>query len=196
LEVAYESWHASLEQIWTLEQDGPLDERTFARARWLEYQLTENLRQQERLRPQLDQARIREAVHAAQQQHDARLEEARTLAEQALQAVATLHDRLEDLSELFTEQTDAFFPFRDLRGMQAFDVQSGFDQVRQLFEACFPSDFRARDAYLLLMQSPLTIGRLRAALESCPRLQKFSERAIDSYLKQQTEGNPNDQEHA
>ena len=50
LESAYQSWHASLEQIWVLEHDGPLDERTFSRARWLEYQMTSNLQQQERLR--------------------------------------------------------------------------------------------------------------------------------------------------
>jgi hypothetical protein len=193
LEASYASWHDSLEQIWALERDGPLDEPTFTRARWLEYRMVKNLEQQEKVRAQLETAQLREAVHAAREQHDVHLEEARALAEATLQAVATLHDRLEDLGELFSEMVDAFFKFRTDRGMQAFDVESGFDQVRQLFEAFFPADFRAKDAYVLLMQVPPTIGRLRAALESCPRLKPFSERAIASYLAQQSreEGSTN-----
>jgi hypothetical protein len=66
LESAYAAWHASLEQLWAIEQDGPLSEQQFGLARWLEYQLTENLKQQERLRPLLEQARLTEAVRAAQ----------------------------------------------------------------------------------------------------------------------------------
>jgi hypothetical protein len=188
LESSYDAWHLALERLWQIELDGPLSEANFSRKQWLEYQMVQNLQTQKQLRATLATAQIREAVHAAREQHDTRLEEARALAEDTLQAVATLHDRLEDLGELFSEQVDAFFPFRDPRGMQAFDVQSGFDQVRQLFEAFFPSDFRARDAYLLLMQVPPTIGRLRAALEACPRLKPFSARAIETYLHQQTEG--------
>jgi hypothetical protein len=189
---SYDAWHLALERLWEIEHDGPLSEASYSRKQWLEYQMVQNLQTQERLRPLLDQARIREAVHAAQAQHDVHLEEARALAEDMLQAVATLHDRLDDLSELFTEMVDGFFKFRDRRGHQAFDVESGYDQVRQLFEAFFPSDFRAKDAYVMLMQVPPTIGRLRAALESCPRLKPFSETAITSYLSQhQPEGSTN-----
>ena len=87
---AYESWHAALEQIWALEKDGPLDLHTFSRARWLEYQLTENLKQQERLRLALEQARLKEAVRAAQVAHDDPMPEASQKAEAFLQALATV----------------------------------------------------------------------------------------------------------
>lgn len=139
---------------------------------------------------------MREAVHAAQAQHDTPIPEARALAEQALQAAATLHDRLEDLSEVFARQVDGFFAFRsaDGRGMQAFDVVNGCTYAQELFQQFFGGDPRARDAFLLLMDSPITIGRLRQALAACPRLQPFSPRAIDTYLHAitpQTEGTAN-----
>jgi hypothetical protein len=194
LEHAYESWHLALERLWELEQDGPLSEAHFGRKQWLEYQMVQNLQTQERLRPQLERAQIREAVLVAQAQHDDPLVEAQRKAEAFLQAVAAVAHLGEDLADLFSTQADGFFQFRDRHGRQHFDVQSGFDQVRQLFEAFFAGDPRARDTFLLLMQSPLTIGRLRAALESCPRLKAFSPRAIESYLSQhQPEGTSNGQ---
>ena len=183
LEHAYEAWHASLEQLWAVELDGPLSEAQFSRKSWLEYQMVQNLRAQEQLRPQLDQARIREAVHAAQAQHDAPLAEVRALAEQALHAVAAVAHAFEDLSEGFARQVDAFFPFRDLRGHQAFDVADGPTYALQLFQQFYGGDPRARDAYLLIASASPTMGQLRAALEACPRLQPFSPRAIATYLE-------------
>ena len=47
----------------------------------VEYQMVQNLETQERLRAALATAQVREAVHLAQAQHDAGIEEARTLAE-------------------------------------------------------------------------------------------------------------------
>src|SRR4029453_11579183 len=82
---SYDAWHLALERLWEIEQDGPLSEANFARKQWLQYQMVQNLQTQERLRPQLEAAKVRDAVRAAQLQHDARLEEARALAEQALQ---------------------------------------------------------------------------------------------------------------
>ena len=81
-----------------------------------------------------------------------------------------------------------FFPFRDRRGQQAFDVMSGQEYAQQLFSAFFPNDPRAVEAFRLLVGTPLTIGMLRGALESCVRLQPFSQRAISTYLNQHTEG--------
>jgi hypothetical protein len=52
----------------------------------------------------------------------------------------------------------------------------------RLFQACFPSDFRAKEAFELLVESPLTEGHAQAALEACPRLRPFSERTIQRYL--------------
>jgi hypothetical protein len=199
LEQSYDAWHLALERLWQIEQDGPLSEANFSRKQWLEYQMVQNIQTKNTLLAQLERATVREAVAGAVQEHDVRLTEAHAQAEAMLQAIATLHDRIEDLTETFAAQVDRLFAFRDPKGMQAFDVQSGFDQVRQLFESFFPSDPRARDAYLLLMQSPITIGRLRAALAGCARLQPFSTTAIASYLNsmvtstsnQQTEGSAN-----
>jgi hypothetical protein len=194
LEHSYESWHLALERLWEIEQDGPLSEANYSRKQWLEYQMVQNLQTQERLRGALETATIREAVHAAQQQHDARLEEARALAEQALQAVATLHDLFEDLAEVFGAQVDAFFPFRDGRGHQAFDVADGPLYALQLFQQFFGGDPRARDAFDLIVRTHLTVGMLKQALAECPRLKPFSQTAIDTYLQQQqTEGSTNGQ---
>jgi hypothetical protein len=189
---SYDAWHLALERLWEIEQDGPLSEANFSRKSWLEYQMVQNLQTQERLRGALETATIREAVHAAQQQHDARLEDARALAEAALQAVATMHDLFEDLAEVFADQVDQFFQFRDLRGMQAFDVQSGRDYARRLFEEFFSGDPRSREAFALLADTRLTVGMMKQALDNCVRLQPFSPRAIDTYLQQQqTEGTAN-----
>ena len=144
LESSYDAWHLALERLWEVERDGPLSEANFARKSWLEYQMTSNIRTQEQLRPQLAQARMREALAAAQAQHDAGIEAARTLAEQALMAVATLHDLWEDLAEAFSAQVDLFYQFRDRHGMQAFDVESGRTYALQLFSAFFPNDPRAK----------------------------------------------------
>jgi hypothetical protein len=185
---SYESWHLALERLWEIEQDGPLSDANFSRKQWLEYQMVQNLQTQERLRPQLEQARLREAVLAAQQQHDAPIPEVQAKAEAFLQAVATVAQLGEDLADSFQQQTDAFEVFRDHHGRQHFDVQSGFDTCRQLFEAFYPNDYRARDAYLLLVGRPPTVGQLKGALAACTRLKPFSETAIATYLRQQTEG--------
>jgi hypothetical protein len=193
LDQEYQGLHASLEQVWVLEKEGTVDLPTWKRGRWLEDQLTKNLQAQEQLRAALDTAQVKEAVLAAQAQHDAGLEEARQLAEHALHAVATMHDLFEDLAEVFGAQVDSFFKFRDLRGMQAFDVQSGRDYARRLFEAFFNGDPRSRDAFGLIMDTHLTVGMLRQALDNCVRLQPFSTTAIATYLRQQqsTEGHSN-----
>jgi hypothetical protein len=189
LEAAYEGFHVALEKLWDLEREGVWDENISSRQTYLEKTLTKNLQQQERLRLQLDAALIREAVYAAQAQHDTRVAEVQAKAEAFLQAVAHVAQLGEDLADTFQQQIDAFEVFRDRHGRQAFDVQSGFDTARQLFEAFYPSDFRARDTFYLLVSRPPTIGQLRAALAACPRLQPFSERAIASYLNQhQPEG--------
>jgi hypothetical protein len=187
---SYDAWHLALERLWEIEQDGPLSEANFSRKQWLEYQMVQNLQTQERLRPQLDQALIREAVYAAQEQHDTRLDEARAKAEAFLQAVATVAHLGEDLADEFTAMVDAFFPFRDRRGHQAFDVRSGPEYASELFQAFFANDYRAKDAFELLMGTPLTIGRLRAALDGSPRLKPFSATAMAQYLAQQGEGTP------
>src|SRR4029453_1240092 len=75
---SYDAWHLALERLWEIEQDGPLSEANFARKQWLEYQMVQNLQTQERLRPQLEAAKIRDAVRVAQAAHDTRLEEARS----------------------------------------------------------------------------------------------------------------------
>jgi hypothetical protein len=156
--------------------------------------MVQNLQTHEQLRTALDKAQIREAVHAAQAQHDARLVEAAQLAEQALQAVATMHDAFEDLAEVFADQVDSFFKFRDLRGHQAFDVADSPLYALQLFQQFFGGDARARDAFDLIMRTHLTIGMMRQALDACPRLQPFSPRAIATYLHHhQTEGASNGQ---
>jgi hypothetical protein len=191
LEQAYDAWHLALERLWEIEQDGPLSEQNFSRKQWLEYQMVQNLQTQEQVRPQLGAAQIREAVVAAQDQHDARLEEARQLAERALQAVATVHDLFEDLAEVFADQVDGFFPFRSRDGHQQFDVADGPTYALQLFQQFFSGDPRARDAFDLIMRTHLTIGMMKQALEACPRLQPFSPRAIDTYLKQSREGATN-----
>jgi predicted component of type VI protein secretion system len=92
-------------------------------------------------------------VQTARDQHDARLAAAHEQAAAALQAVATLHDLLEDLAEVFAAQVDAFFPFRTARGMQAFDVRSGKDYAMELFQQFFAGDPRSRDAFLLLVDT-------------------------------------------
>jgi hypothetical protein len=66
LEASYDAWHLALERLWEIEQEGPLSEANFSRKQWLEYQMVQNLQAQERLRPQLEAARLKEAVVAAQ----------------------------------------------------------------------------------------------------------------------------------
>jgi deferrochelatase/peroxidase EfeB len=101
LEAAYEGWHVSLEGIWTLEESGPLDLASFSRKSWLEYQMVQNLQAQERLRPQLEQARTREAVRSAQAQHDALVPIVTARAEAVVDALATLTEALAALREGF-----------------------------------------------------------------------------------------------
>ena len=152
---SYDAWHLALERLWEIEADGPLSEANFSRKQWLEYQMVQNLQTQETLRSALDRAVVREAVHAAQQAHDDRLEEAREKAEAFLQAVATMHDRGEDLVDLFGAMTDGFFPFRDGRGHQAFDVSDGRSYALQLLAAFYGgSDYRAEDAFRLIVETP------------------------------------------
>jgi hypothetical protein len=185
---SYDAWHLALERLWEIEQEGPLSEANFARKQWLEYQMVQNLQAQARVQPLLDAARLTAQVEEARLAHDARLEEARVLAEQALQAVATVHDLFEDLGELFADQVDGFFAPRDRHGHQAFDVVDGPLYALQLFQQFFGADPRARDAFDLIVRSPLTIGMMKQALANCPRLQPFSQTAIATYLTQQTEG--------
>ena len=187
LEHAYEAWHLALERLWRLSRTAPCPKPILPGSPGSSIRWCRTFRRKSACR-QLERAQVREAVHLAQAQHDAALDAARTMAEQALQAVATLHDLWEDLAEVFAAQVDLFFPFRDRRGMQAFDVMDGKSYARELFCAFFPNDPRARDAFLVLVDTPLTIGMLRHALEACPRLQPFSERAIQTYLTTMTEG--------
>jgi hypothetical protein len=61
-----------------------------------------------------------------------------------------------------------------------------------VFQNFFANDPRAKATFELLMDTKLTVGMLRQALAECPRLKPFSERAIDTYLQQQTvEGSTN-----
>jgi hypothetical protein len=182
LESAYESWHASLEQIWTLEQDGPLDLPTFSRARWLEYQLTENLKQQETLRPQLELARTREAVYAAQAQHDAMVPEVISQAEEIIATLAALGAAVQTFVASVEAQTAQLFPFRDVRGHQAFDLHSGREEAVHLLQRAYPIDYRASDLINLLLDAPITMGQGFDALEGSPRFQEFSQRAVERYL--------------
>jgi hypothetical protein len=192
LKSAYEGYHLALEKLWDLEAEGVWDENISNRQTFLEKTLVKNLQEQERVRGELERARIREAVFAAQQQHDAGIPEARALAEQFLQAVATVAHLCEDLSEVFSTQVDGWFAFRDTRGHQAFDVADGPTYAAQLFAQFFGGDPRARDAFALVMHTRLTVGMMKQALAACPRLQPFSPRAIESYLQQQSrEGTAN-----
>jgi hypothetical protein len=79
---------------------------------------------------------------------------------------------------------DGFFSFRSRDGQQYFDVRSGKEYASELFQHFFVHDYRAKAAFELIMDTPLTIGRLRAALEGSPRLRPFSENAIRAYLAQ------------
>jgi hypothetical protein len=182
LESTYEGWHLALEQLWQQEQDGPLDLAAFSRKAWLEYQLTANFQAQERLRPQLEQARTREAVRAAQAQHDALVPLVTAQAEAVVASLATLTEALAALREGFGQQVDGLFPFRDARGHQAFDVADGDTYVTQFLQLLFPADFRARELVDLLRVNPLTVGRAQEALANAPRLQVFPPRVIDRYL--------------
>jgi len=189
LESTYEGWHLALEQLWQQEQDGPLDLAAFSRKAWLEYQLTANLQAQERLRPQLEQARTREAVRAAQAQHDALVPVVRAQAEAVVEALATLTEALAALREGFGQQVDGLFPFRDAHGHQALDVADGPTYVTQFLQLLFPGDFRAKEVVDLLMINPVTVGRAQAALGESPRLREFPPRVIDRYLSDM-EGRP------
>jgi hypothetical protein len=183
LESTYEGWHLALEHLWQQEQDGPLDLAAFSRKSWLEYQLTANFQAQERLRPQLEQARTREAVRAAQAQHDALIPEVTAQAEAVIDALATLTEALAALRQGFGAQSDPFFPFRSRDGHQAFDVADGDTYTVQFLQLCFPGDYRAKELVDLLRVNPVTVGRATDALQSSARLQPFPERVISRYLE-------------
>jgi hypothetical protein len=183
LTASYDAWHLALERLWDIELEGPLSEQNFSRKQWLEYQMVQNLQAQERLRPQLEMARLSESVHAAQQQHDAGLTEAVALATQAVQLLGTVCTTWRQLIAHFEIMQDGFFAPRDRRGHQAFAVNGGRSDALQLFSALFAGDFRGKDAFELLVERATTAGAVQDALANCPRLHPFSERAIDSYLK-------------
>jgi len=144
--------------------------------------MVQNLQAQERLRPQLEQARTREAVRAAQAQHDALVPLVTAQAEAVVEALATLSEALAALREGFGQQVDGLVPFRDARGQQAIDVSDGNTYVTQFLQLLFPGDFRAKELVDLLMINPVTVGRATDALQSCARLQAFPERVITRYL--------------
>jgi hypothetical protein len=179
---SYDAWHLALERLWQIEQDGPLSESNFSRKQWLEYQMVQNLQTQETLRGQLDQALLREAVLAAQQQHDDPLPAAQAEAEQTVRAVAWLAECLARLARRFDGQVDGFFAPRDRHGHQAFDVADGATYVKQLVSDLFPQDFRAANMVDMLLATPPTEGNERAALDNCARLKPFSQTAIETYL--------------
>jgi hypothetical protein len=186
---SYDAWHLALERLWQIEEDGPLSEANFSRKQWLEYQMVQNLQAQESLRAALEVARLREAVLAAQRQHDEALPAARVLAEETLRTVATLAEHLAALAAVFQHQVDGFFAPRSRRGEQYFDVADGATYVKQLLTELFPQDFRAHTMVELLLQRPPTEGHARSALDTCVRLKPFSTTVIASYLaQQQTEG--------
>jgi hypothetical protein len=103
-------------------------------------------------------------------------------AEAVIDALAVLSEALANLRQGFDSQVDLFFPFRDVRGQQAFDVSDGRSYVVQFLQGCFPADFRATDLVDLLLRNPLTVGRAQEALANAPRLQVFSARAVERYL--------------
>jgi hypothetical protein len=186
LTASYDAWHLALERLWEIEQEGPLSEQNFSRKQWLEYQMVQNLQAQERLQPQLDAARLTEAVYAAQATHDAGVAEAEAKARYALQLLGTLRDVWRELMTHFDAQQDGFVAPRDRRGHQAFAVNGGRSDALQLFAALFEGDFRGKDAFELLVEKTTTAGAAEQALANCPRLQPFSERAITTYLEGMT----------
>ena len=109
----------------------------------------------------------------ARDQHDTGIPESRHLAEQTGQAVVTLASLLEDLADSFGTQADPFVPFRSRDGHQQFDMSDGRSYALQFFCALFPNDPRAMTAALLFLDSPMTVGRLKAALANHPRLRPF-----------------------
>ncbi len=191
LESAYEAWHLALERLWEVEQDGPLSEAQYGRKAWLEYQIVQNRQTKERLEGELQVARTVEAVHGGQAHHDAAIPALRTLAVQTLQEVAQLAGHLAALRDGFQAQVDPLFRFQDRHNMQAFDVQDGATYVRQLVAELFPQDPRAPAMVTLLLLTPPLEGNAQDALAGCARLKPYSQVAIDSYLKQHTEGRTN-----
>jgi hypothetical protein len=182
LESSYASLHLSLERIWERDREGALDEATFTRKLWLENTLTKNLQQQEALRPQLEQARLTEALEAARQAHDALVPDVITQAETVLETLALLGAAVQTFVATVEAQTAKLFPFRDVRGHQQFDLHSGREEAVQLLQRAYPVDFRASDLVNLLLDAPLTMGQGFDALEGSPRFQAFSVRAIERYL--------------
>ena len=142
--------------------------------------MVQNIQAQERLRPLLEQAQLTDAVLAAQAVHDAGLSQAQ--AEYAVQILGTLAQVWRVLIAHFEHQQDGFFAPRDARGHQAFPVDGGRQDARRLFEACFPGDYRGKEAFELLIENASTEGAAQQALANCLRLQPFSERAISTYL--------------
>jgi len=188
LESSYEAWHLALERLWEIEQDGPLSEAQYGRRSWLEYQMVQNLRTKERLEGELAVAQVTEAVLAAQQHHDAAIPQSQALVDQTLRHVALLAADLATLAAAFAAQVDPFFPFRDARGMQAFDVPDGATEVLRLLSVFFPSDPRAAVLVQLLLGHPPTEGQRQDAVASCPRLKPFPVTLIRQYLQHHTEG--------
>jgi hypothetical protein len=155
--------------------------------------MVQNLQTQERLRPQLDAAKVREAVVAAQQGHDGRIPQAILLTEQAFQLTASLAATLAALRDVFGAMNDPFGAFTDHRNHQVWHLPDGHSAVKEVLGALFPQDFRAPNMVDMLLLTPPTEKDGAAAIKDCPRLKPFSQTSIDQYLTQvnvTTEGNP------
>jgi hypothetical protein len=182
LSDTYEAWHLAWERILDLEQEGPLSDQHFGRKQWLEYQMVQNLQAQERLRPQLEQAKLTEALEAARQTHDALVPDVISQAEEVIATLAALGAAVQAFVNTIEAQTAPLFPFRTVRGHQAFDVASGRAEAVQLLQRAYPVDFRASDLVNLLLDAPLRVGQADDALDSSPRFVPFSPRAIERYI--------------
>ena len=193
LEAAYEGYHLALEKLWDLEREGVWDEAISNRQTFLEKTLVKNLQQQERLRPALERATLREAALRGRDQHDAGIPAARAMAQALLEAVVALQARLVDVKTVFAVQVDGLVVVRDRRNHQAFsDLVDGDTEALRLLSAFFPNDPRAKALFDLLMGTDLTKEvRWAAALAGCPRLQPFSESTLNNYLNTLTEGTSN-----
>jgi hypothetical protein len=168
--------------LWLQRKTAPRDREVYIDFLMAEDQLEVLFHELEALRPQLEPQRLREAATAAQTGHDAGIPEARALAEQFLEGVrlvATLGPRL---IAAFGAQMDPLMVLRSPDGHQALAVEDGRTYALQFFSALYPNDPRAKTAFELLVETPLTDGHAQAALAHCPCLRPFSQTAITTYL--------------
>jgi hypothetical protein len=144
--------------------------------------MVQNLQAQEKLRPQLEAAKLTEALERARQTHDALVPDVISQAEEVIATLAALGAAMQTFVNTIETQTAPLFPFRTGRGHQAFDLHSGREEAVQLLQRAFPIDYRAADLVNLLLDVPVTVGQADDALDSSPRFQPFSERAIERYI--------------